>query len=97
MNSPSKEIRFLYNMAKNDPRSTTCTNIKHLESLTSIKKIHQASSQMMKLRLMKQEVPINQTWMLALLDSVYTKLTNKKISNDKLLQIDEFIASLCSS
>ena len=97
MYSPSKEVRILFRIIKNDPRSITCTNIRYLENKTEMHNLHQASPKMMKMKITKQPVPEKEAWRVTLLNSVYTRLSNNEISLEGLLEIDDFIASLCNS
>jgi hypothetical protein len=65
--SPSREVRMLARMVSDDPRSTTCKNLRYLRELTSMEQAEQYSSWRIRKSLPVQEVPENEKWRLGLL------------------------------
>ena len=62
LNSPSREVRILARMVKNDVRSTTFANLKYLREVTKLAQPEQFGSARMKLELPVREVPDHEKW-----------------------------------
>ena len=65
--SPSKEVRILSRIVSNDPRSTTCLNLRYIRKKTGISKAEWFSSWRIKEALPVQQVPECEHWRLGLL------------------------------
>ena len=39
LNSPSKEVRLLVRVVKDDPRSHTCLNLRYMSQMTGLQKV----------------------------------------------------------
>ena len=63
---PSKEIRMLVKIIEDDPRSTTCNNIRYLRKLTNIDNAEKYSSWRIRKELPKMLVPESENWRLGL-------------------------------
>ena len=59
LSSPSKEIRILARIVKDDPRSTTCRNLRYLSQKTSMQQVERFSSWRVKGALGMKQVPEN--------------------------------------
>ena len=81
MSSPSKEVRMLARIVKDDPRSTTHKNLKYLSQMTGMEQVENFASWKVKEALGKKEVPQNEKWRLRLLAT----LLNMKM--DKYIQV----------
>ena len=97
LNSPSKEIRFLVNIVKNDPRSTICTNLKYLEKITQLNQPQFFISARVRAALPVKQVPEAEKWRLGLIISL------KKVKDERFLRVEDTkhicatIDSLCST
>ena len=67
LSSPSREIRALARIVSDDPRSTTCRNLRLLRSKTGLSQPQMFSSMRIKAALPVQTVPEKEEWRLGLL------------------------------
>ena len=95
--SPSKEIRMLVRMVQNDPRSTTCKNIRYLQSLTGMDDPEKYSSWRIREALPKKTVPEAEKWRLGLLSELIRVRYNRFIEVQDSKRITAMINSLCST
>ena len=72
LSSPSKEVRILARMVKDDPRSTTCRNLRYLREMTMVQQVESYSSWKVKDALGREKVPEHEKWRLGLLTSLLT-------------------------
>ena len=97
MTSPSKEVRMLAKMVSEDPRSTTCRNLRYLREVTNLEQAEQYSSWRIRESLPVKLVPENEMWRLGLL----TKLMDMRVAkyNEVLdnKRICAMVDSLCST
>ena len=97
LNSPSKEVRILARMVKNDVRSTTFANLKYLREVTKLAQPEQFGSARMKLELPVREVPDREKWRLGLISNLL------KIREEKFLDVKDskkicgMLESLCNT
>ena len=97
LNSPSREVRILARMVKNDVRSTTFANLKYLEEVTKLAQPEQFGSARMKLELPVREVPDREKWRLGLISNLL------KIREEKFLDVKDskkicgMLESLCNT
>ena len=97
-NSPSFEIRFMLNMVKDDPRSNTNLNIRHISNLIDDNCMKVAN---WKLRQMipRKMTPANEHYRRSLLSVLLESKRSRTFSNLGLsrTQTEEMIISLCIS
>ena len=97
LNSPSREVRILARLAKNDPRSITWKNLKYLRELTSLPDPENYSSARVKKELPRREVPAGEKWRLGLLSSLFKLKEEKHLNVVDTKQICAMIQSLCNT
>ena len=68
--SPSKELRMLLNMVKNEPIPTTCRNLCCLRTTTQLETVESYSSWRVREAISIKKVPENEKWRLGLLASL---------------------------
>ena len=95
--SPSKEIRMLVRLLEDDPRSTTCKNIRYLRKLTNLDNAEKYSSWRIREDLPKKSVPESENWRLGLLAELMKMKQNKYIEVQDTARITAMIESLCST
>ena len=97
LSSPSKEVRMLVRLAKEDPRSTTCLNLRYLRQMTGLQQVEKYASWRVKDALGRKEVPENEMWRLGLLTNLLSMKMDKftKVQDSK--QLCAMIDSLCST
>ena len=77
LKSPSREVRVLARIVADDPRSTTCVNLRYLRRLTSLGKPEVYCSSRIRAALPVKEVPECEKWRLGLITNLF-KLKNKR-------------------
>ena len=75
--SPSKEDRMLVNMIADDPRSTTCQNLRYLRRMTNLDNPEQFGSWRVRKELPQKFVPESGRCRLGLLAKLMTMKQNK--------------------
>ena len=97
LNSPSREVRILVRLVSNDPKSTTCRNLKHLARITCLEKPQLYCSWRIREVLPVQYVPKEEEWRLGLL-SALMKVKRERYSMVKdMQQICAMLDSLAST
>ena len=95
--SPSKEVRFLVQLVKNDPRSTTCGNLKYLRSITSLNQPELYCAARIRTALPVQEVPEKEQWRLGLISTLMVVRSEKHLRVEDSKSICAMLDSLCST
>ena len=94
--SPSKEVRFLVQMVKDDPRSTTCANLKYLRSITGLSQAEVFCSARIRAALPVKEVPEREKWRLGLISALLMAKTEKHLRVEDSKSICAMLDILCS-
>ena len=97
LSSPSREVRLLARLVKNDPRSTTCRNLRYIRKMTGLQQAESFSSWRIKGALGMLEVPENEKWRLGLLTTLITMRQNKYTNVQDRKQLTAMIDSLSST
>ena len=97
MSSPSREVRALALMVSNDPRSTTCQNLRLLRELTGLAQPHMYSSFRVRACLPVQQVPEKEQWRLGLLTSLLQLRVEQHRRAEDTTNICAMIDSLCAT
>ena len=97
LTSPSREIRGLARIVSNDPRSTTCRNLRFLRNKTGMNQPESYSSLRIKAALPVQAVPECEKWRLGLLASLLMVRSEKHLRVEDTRSICAMIDSLCST
>ena len=97
MSSPSREIRGLVRIVSNDPRSTTCRNLRFLREKTGMNQPEHYSSLRIKAALPVQAVQECEKWRLGLLASLLMVRSEKHLRVEDTRSICAMIDSLCST
>ena len=95
--SPIKEVRMLVNMVENDPRSTTCQNLRYLRKVTNLDNAEQYSSWRIREELPKKSVPEAEKWRLGLLTKLMAMKQNQYMEVQDSKRITAMVESLCST
>ena len=95
--SPSKEVGILAKIVANDPRSTTCLNLRYLRGITSIDKEEFFSSWRIREALPVKHVPEGEVWRLGLLTTLLEMRSDKHKEVQDIKKISSMIDSLCST
>ena len=95
--SPSKEVRMLVKMVENDPRSTTCQNLRYLRKVTNLENAEQYSSWRIREELPKKSVPEAEKWRLGLLAKLMAMKQNQYMEVQDSKRITAMVESLCST
>ena len=95
--SPSKEVRLLARIVCNDPRSTTCRNLRYLRQKTGMAQAEQFSSWKVREALTVKKVPEDQLWRLGLLTALLNMRHDKYLQVQDSQQITAMIDSLSST
>ena len=77
LTSPSKEVRVLARMVSDDPRSTTCQNLRYLRERTKLDKVEEYSSWRVRNALPALNVPEKERWRLGLMKSLFATRSEK--------------------
>ena len=88
---------MLVNMVSQDPRSTTCVNLRYLRKTTKMDMAEQFSSFRIREALPVQQVPEKEMWRLGLLTSLLKLSKEKYTMVQDSKQITAMIDSLCST
>ena len=91
--SPSKEVRMLVNIIANDPRSTTCQNLRYLRRMTNL----EFGSWKVRNELPQKSVPESERWRLGLLAKLMTMKQNMYMEVQDSKRITAMLDSLCST
>ena len=94
LSSPSREIRALARIVSNDPRSTTCKNLRFLRSKTEMNQPEFYSSLRIKAALPVQAVPECEKWRLGLLANLLMVRGEKHLRVEDTRSICAMIDSL---
>ena len=97
INSPSREVRFLVQLVKDDPRSVTCTNLKYLRRISSLDQAELYSSARVRCALPVLVVPEKESWRLGLIRQLMVVRSEKYITNGDSKSICAMLDSLCNS
>ena len=97
LSSPSREIRALARIVSDDPRSTTCRNLRLLRSKTGLSQPQMFSSMRIKAALPVQTVPEKEEWRLGLLTSLLKLRSEKNLKVEDSRSICAMIDSLCAT
>ena len=97
LSSPSREIRALARIVADDPRSTTCSNLRLLRSKTGFSQPYMYSSLRIKAALPVQSVPDKEKWRLGLLTSLLNMRCEKDLRVEDTRRICAMIDSLCAT
>ena len=95
--SPSREIRALARIVCNDPRSTTCKNLRLLSNMTGLSQPHMFSVHRIKACLPVKSVPEKEKWRLGLLSSLFKMRSEKYLRVEDTQSISSMIDSLCAT
>ena len=94
---PSKEVRVLARMVADDPRSTTCRNLRYLREVTNMDNVESYSSWRVRESLPVQNVPEKEMWRVGLLNSLMGLRSEKYKRIQDTKHICAMIDSLCST
>ena len=97
LTSPSREIRGLARIVSNDPKSTTCRNLRFLRNKTGMNQPEGYSSLWIKAALPVQAVPECEKWRLGLLANLLMVRGEKHLRVEDTRSICAMIDSLCST
>ena len=97
LTSPSKEVRVLASMVADDPRSTTCRNLRYLREVTNMDNVESYSSWRVRESLPVQNVPEKEMWRVGLLNSLMGLRSEKYKRIQDTKHICAMIDSLCST
>ena len=97
LKSPSREVRILARIVSNDPRSSTCANLKYLKEMTKLPQPQFYSAPRVRLALPVQQVPESEKWRLGLLTSLMKVQREKQSRVEDTKHICGMIESLCNS
>jgi hypothetical protein len=97
LKSPSGEVRILARIVSNDPRSSTCANLKYLKEMTKLPQPQFYSAPRVRLALPVQQVPESEKWRLGLLTSLMKVKREKQSRVEDTKHICDMIESLCNS
>ena len=95
--SPSMEVRVLARMVTDDPRSTTCANLRYLREVTKMVNVESYSSWRVRESLPIQKVPEREMWRVGLLNSLLNLRSEKYKMVQDSMHICAMIDSLCST
>ena len=97
LNSPSKEVRLLVRIVKDDPRSHTCLNLRYLSQKTGLEKVESYAGWRVKEALGRKTVPESERWRLGLLTTLLNMKRDKFSQVQDSKQISAMIDSLSST
>ena len=97
MSSPSREVRLLVRIVRDDPRSHTCLNLRYLRAMTGLDQVEKYASWRVIDALGRKSVPEKEKWRLGLLTSLLSMKMDKftKVQDNK--SICAMIDSLSST
>ena len=97
LSSPSREIRAMTRIVSDDPRSSTCRNLRLLRQVTGLSQPHLLSNYRMKASLPVKSVPVKESWRLGLLTALLRVRVEKNSRAEDTSSICAMIESLCST
>ena len=97
MTSPSKEVRILARVVQDDPRSTTCQNLRYLREATKLEHVEEYSSWRVRSLLPLKTVPENEMWRLGLMSTLMVAKSEKFMMVQDNKRICAMLDSLCST
>ena len=97
LNSPSREVRLLARIVADDPRSTTCANLKYIERLAGLCQPELYSSHRVRAALPVREVPEQEKWRLGLLSKLFMLKSERYLRVEDTKTICAMLDSLCST
>ena len=97
LNSPSREVRGLVRIVSDDPRSTTCTNMRLLREKTGMSQPQFYSLAKVKAALPVKAVPEAEKWRLGLLTNLFKLRSETYHRVEDTRTICAMIDSLCST
>ena len=97
LNSPSKEVRIVARLVKDDPRSTTCKNLEYMRKLTNLGNPEKYSTTRIRIELPVKEVPQSEKWRLGLLENLLKVKEEKYINVIDTTHVMAMIQSLCNT
>ena len=97
LSSPSKEVRILARTVSDDPRSTTCSNLRYLQKMTGLSQPEFYSAGRIKIDLPIKQVPEAEKWRLGLLDSLWKMKEQKYLRVEDTKAICAMLDSLCNT
>ena len=84
-------------MASDDPRTSTCTNLRYLQNMTGLAAPEFYSSPRIKIELPTKKVPDAEKWRLGLLDNLLMLKRERFVKVGDSKAICAMIDSLCST
>jgi hypothetical protein len=97
LSSPSREVRLLARLVKDDPRSSTCRNLRYIRQMTGLQQADSFSSWRVKGALSMKKVPENEKWRLGLLTTLISMRQDKYTNVQDSKQLTAMIDSLSST
>ena len=97
LSSPSREVRLLARLVKDDPRSSTCRNLRYIRQMTGLQQAESFSSWRVKGALSMKKVPENEKWRLGLLTTLISMRQDKYTNVQDSKQLTAMIDSLSST
>ena len=97
LTSPSKEVRILARVVQDDPRSTTCQNLRYLREATKVEHVEEYSSWRVRSLLPLKTVPENEMWRLGLMSTLMVAKSEKFMMVQDNKRICAMLDSLCST
>ena len=97
MTSPSKEVRMLVRVVRDDPRSHTCLNLRYLRQMTGLQEVDRYASWRVKAALGRKTVPENEKWRIGLLTTLLKMKMDKFFQVQDMQQLCAMIDSLSST
>ena len=88
---------MLARMVSDDPRSSTCTNLRYLQNMTGLAAPEFYSSARIKMELPTKQVPEAERWRLGLLDNLLKLKKERFMKVEDSKSICAMIDSLCST
>ena len=90
-------VRMLVQMVENDPRSTTCQNLRYLRKVSNLENAEQYSSWRIREELPQKSVPEAEKWRLGLLTKLMAVKQNQYMEVQDSKRITAMVESLCST
>ena len=97
LDSPSREVRGLAHIVRNDPRSTTFTNLRLLKEKTKMNNPELYCPAKVRASLPIQTVPETEMWRLGLLTNLFIVRSEALLRVEDTTSISSMIDSLCST
>ena len=93
--SKCKEVRFMFNIVKNDPRSVTRKNIRNLEERTGMDVL--SAVPVAKSWLTVKLIPVGQHWRLGLLTTLLATRQERQWGAENTMRTQDMINGLCNT